>query len=524
MARKMPQSRISVTSQYEILQIFQSGNMTLKKSKTVELRDGDFLKIDTLLQAETTEVFLQGRRFRRTTKLEDLKSARPNEVCWFEEAYLDESYVEEMIPLDHVVRIRKLKMTNILFKSFNISHTMQWPPTTRLYRDEGILFCRTKAEFTYESHAQKAKANSFSFVSRCFRSLYPAEVDDDFGQDPAALRAAWQGLPTTMDRFRRSTSTVTLVGDEERLSPGATSPRRRYTFGDCFCGGGGMSCGAKLAGLDVKWGLDFNREAMRTYQLNFDGASCENAGIEQFLNADIFSPADYRVDVLHLSPPCQSFSPAQVVKPEDFEDKQAVILAVNDLVKMVRPRIVTMEETFGLLHRANREFFIYVVSSLVDQDYSVRWKVMNFGEYGVPQDRRRVVLIASGPGEVLPDFPQPTHTSNRTTIASSISNIPASTPNHHPKEFLYPRRPYEADGPLQNLIATGGGLDNYHPDGKRPFTEREFACLQTFPLDYKFVGKRTDIMKQIGNAVPPLPAKTLCEEILRTLRKTDGEI
>ena len=55
-----------------------------------------------------------------------------------------------------------------------------------------------------------------------------------------------------------------------------------------------------------------------------------------------------------------------------------------------------MEETFGLLHKANREFFISVVGRLADQDYGVRWKVMNFGEYGVPQDRRRVVLIASG--------------------------------------------------------------------------------------------------------------------------------
>ena len=407
---EIPLSQISVMSQYDILKVFRTGNMTLFKSKTVELRDGDFLRIDTLLQAKTTEVFLQGRRFRRTTKLRDLKSARPNEVCWFEEVYLDESYVEEMIPLDHVVRIRQLKMTNEIYESLNISHTMPWPPTTKLYRDEGILFCRLKAEFTYESHRQKAKNNSFSFVSKCFRSLYPAEVDGGCCQNPAALRAAWQGLPTAIDNLRRSTSTETLIGDEERLSPGATahnepSQRRLYTFGDCFCGGGGMSCGAKLAGLEVRWGLDFNREAIRTYQLNFHGASCENASVEQFLNPEIFTPAEYRVDVLHLSPPCQSFSPAQVVKPEDFEDKQAVILAVNDLVKMVRPRIITMEETFGLLHKTNRQFFISVVSSLVDQDYSVRWKVMNFGEYGVPQDRRRVVLIASA-YEIPPSAPR----------------------------------------------------------------------------------------------------------------------
>lgn len=122
----------------------------------------------------------------------------------------------------------------------------------------------------------------------------------------------------------------------------------------------------------------------------------ECTSVEHFLNASIYPPAQYRVDVLHMSPPCQSFSPAQTVKPEDFEDKQVVILAVNDLVKMIKPRIITMEETFGLLHEVNREFFKSVVNSLTEQGYSVRWKVMNFIEYGVPQARRRVVLVAAG--------------------------------------------------------------------------------------------------------------------------------
>lgn len=370
--------------------------MTLRKRKTVELSDGDFLKIDIILQIDTNEVFLQGRRFRRTTRLEGIVSGRPNEVCWLEEIYLDESFVEDTISVDHVVRIRRLRLTNKTYESFNLSHIMAWHPTSKLYKDEGILFCRIKYEVIYKSHAQKSKDNSFSFVDKCVRGLYSPEVDDQFWEDPTRLRADKQGIPTSRDRHR-SVSTTTLVGDEPSVLPSSHhSNTKQYTFGDCFCGGGGMSCGAKMAGLEVKWGLDFNREAIRTYQLNFDGALCENASIEHFLNADIFAPEDYRVDVLHLSPPCQSFSPAQSRKPEDFEDKQAVILAVNDLVKMVKPRIITMEETYGLLHRGNRDFFNSVVNSLVDQDYSVRWKVMNFGEYGVPQNRRRVVLIASG--------------------------------------------------------------------------------------------------------------------------------
>ena len=384
---------------YNVLDYFQSDNMTLRKGKTVELNDGDFFKIDLIVQAVTTEVFLRGRRFRRTTRLGGLISGRPNEVCWIKESFQDGSGTEEEVPLANLVRMRQLRLTNKAYKDLSVRNTMEWPPTNKLYKKEGILFCRTKYEVAYTSLAQKSKNNSFSFVDKCIRGLYSDEVDGEYWEDPADIRAARRGLHNPMERLRRSVSTTTLVDDGGGRTAQGTATQEtpdQYTFGDCFCGGGGMSCGAKLAGLAVKWGLDFDREAIRTYQLNFEGASCENTSVDHFLNADIFPPEQYHVDVLHMSPPCQSFSPAQAVKPEDYEDKQAVILAVNDLVKMVKPRIITMEETFGLLHPVNREFFISVVNSLVDQGYSVRWKVMNFGEYGVPQNRRRLVLIASG--------------------------------------------------------------------------------------------------------------------------------
>ena len=81
----------------------------------------------------------------------------------------------------------------------------------------------------------------------------------------------------------------------------------------------------------------------------------------------------------------------------------------------------------------------------------------------------------------MPKFPEPTHVDNPATIASAITSVPRDAHNHDPKDFVYPRRPYNAHGFLQSLIACGGGQNNYHPDGKRPFTLREFASLQTFP-------------------------------------------
>lgn len=72
---------------------------------------------------------------------------------------------------------------------------------------------------------------------------------------------------------------------------------------------------------------------------------------------------------------------------------------------------------------------------------------------------------------------------------------------------------------LAKTITCGGGEFNYHPSGKRPYTDREMAALQTFPPDYKFAGVYT--RKQIGNAVPPLFAKAIYGEVVRSLRETD---
>lgn len=106
-------------SQYSSLPVVLTDNMILRKGKAVELRDEDLPKINTLLQVVVTKILPQGRRFRRTTKLGILNFAQPNEVNRFEEIYLDESFVQELVPPNHVVRIDQLKTTNKIYKSFN---------------------------------------------------------------------------------------------------------------------------------------------------------------------------------------------------------------------------------------------------------------------------------------------------------------------------------------------------------------------------------------------------------------------
>ena len=83
--------------------------------------------------------------------------------------------------------------------------------------------------------------------------------------------------------------------------------RRYYTFGDAFCGADGTSRGAKGAMLKVLWGFDYNPATIESFAKNFTDARCWAIAAHKFITVDF---EDFKVDVLHMSPPCQTFSPA----------------------------------------------------------------------------------------------------------------------------------------------------------------------------------------------------------------------
>lgn len=136
-------------------------------------------------------------------------------------------------------------------------------------------------------------------------------------------------------------------------------------------------------------------------------------------------------------------------------------------------------------------------------------------------------LFSRSPGEVLPPFPKPTHSSNPektglkpwTTINEAIAKIPHGWANHD--VHLAKERdnaPQSGDKTATCITTSGGGI--IHPSGKRDYTHREFACLQSFPLCHKFGA--SGVKKQIGNAVPPTMARILLETVKNALWKADG--
>ena len=147
--------------------------------------------------------------------------------------------------------------------------------------------------------------------------------------------------------------------------------------------------------------------------------------------------------------------------------------------------------------------------------------------------------MTNSPGEPLPEFPLPSHCSPAEqtskphlscfrTINDAINNIPATSSIHNNSKNCN-EAAYDGDVPLPNTICCGTITSKHpssraiHPSGKRTFTSRELACLNGFPLEHEF-GKfgKTELRKQIGNAVPPVVAKIFLEQIVKSLRRTDG--
>lgn len=184
----------------------------------------------------------------------------------------------------------------------------------------------------------------------------------------------------------------------EQLKYAALEKQQAYTFGDAFCGAGGMSRAAVDAGLQLKWAFDNDSKAIEAYRKNFN-----KPGLQTYCECDtVFLDrpdleGELMVDFLHLSPPCPPWSAAQATKgrgPTDEEVKKT-LLSTKRILEKVRPRIVTIETVPGLLEFRHAETIGTVVDSFTSLGYSIRWKIINFEDLGLPQFRHRLFLIAS---------------------------------------------------------------------------------------------------------------------------------
>jgi DNA (cytosine-5)-methyltransferase 1 len=194
-------------------------------------------------------------------------------------------------------------------------------------------------------------------------------------------------VPRGISSFASDLSTAPLSGVLRSSRSSAcwtTRPRlpdQMFTYGDGFCGSGGATRGAWMAGLKVIWGFDFDELACASWRANFTNAECYQMAAHNFIdqaNASETRRRAIEVDILHCSCPCQFYSSAHTRAGPNDEMNTASLFATHDLIKVVKPRIVTFEQTFGILAAAHRQYFCSLIHMLTELNFSVRWEVVQF--------------------------------------------------------------------------------------------------------------------------------------------------
>ncbi|KAK0346432.1 hypothetical protein LTR91_011982 [Friedmanniomyces endolithicus] len=513
---------------------------TIYAGSRVELVDGTFFHIRDIMKAPTGEQYLNGIVMKRTWQVMDkncingqLHAVLPkqkNELCMIIKTVngkpgspLDDNSLVR-ISLGDVCSIRHVIITNDRFPRHSFrEHGLSVDSSNYHEIEENAsLVCRWKFIESIDVAAHKVTAFVLSPLDK-------SECDQGCGLPNLQRFTAFRSPAHNSHK-----SKTKPPRERQHYERQHHEGEKTYISADLFAGAGGATTGMITAGLDVKYVVDFDADACHTLQRNYEGRirDVRHMDMRDFLAVIQGAQSDdeYMVDFLHVSYPCQAHS--WLNRGQNRErDLEGISLcySLREILLIVRPRVVTLEQTNGILTKEDGQHFRALIYDLTKTEYAVRWKVLNFAHYGNSQPRKRLIVMGACPGELLPPFPEPTHGPGLLPFVTIHDCIGQLTP-----ESLFdnmglgacPRThaPYNPHTQLRGCITRSGGEGNMHPEGGRSFNCRELACLMTFPLYYQFAGGITAIKLQIGNAVPPVVMKAICEEVVRTLRKSDEEM
>lgn len=338
---------------------------------------------------------------------------------------------------------------------------------------------------------------------------------------------------------------------------------------DLFCGVGGLTCGLKKAGLNVLAGFDLDNTCKYAYEIN-NHVTFVEANIREVTANEVNKYySKNAIKVMVGCAPCQPFSQMQFKKCEDHNyvrnDKYDLLLEYGRLINECLPDIVSMENVPRIKDTDVYQEFLKI---LKDNNYFIDAKVVYCPEYGIAQNRRRFVLVASRLGEV--HLIPPTHNCNDVTVRQFIGDLPpvasgeineldpmhrtaqlsqlnlrrirCSIPGGSWKDWpedlrcechrkqtgqtytsVYGRMRWDAIGPTMTTQFYCYGTGRYgHPEQDRALTLREGALLQTFPRNYNFINpdvgfKMKDIARHLGNAVPVRLGEIVGQSIIQHL-------
>ena len=349
---------------------------------------------------------------------------------------------------------------------------------------------------------------------------------------------------------------------------------RSHTAVEIFSGGGGLAVGLREAGFKTVAAVEVEPHAAATFKANHPTVQVYRQDVRTVTGAMLATLTEEGVDVLAACPPCQGFS-SLTSKWRREDARNSLVSEVGRLADELRPKAVMMENVPGLAKKG-RPLFDALLEQLENLGYETNWSILQVADYGVPQRRRRLVLLA-GLGFSTP-MPEATHSKTgddgrlkwrtvRDTIsemdepvtfpeakerggaqacdwhvvrqlsAVNIERLKLSRPGGSwkdlPEELRVPchRNGYSGfsnvygrmvwDEPAGTITAGCTTLSKGrfgHPENDRTISLREAALLQTFPSDYRFETPHFERACEIvGNALPCVFAEAIAREVRRAI-------
>lgn len=343
---------------------------------------------------------------------------------------------------------------------------------------------------------------------------------------------------------------------------------------DMFCGAGGVSCGLRRAGIHVALGIDNREDCRLTYALNNAPARFLREDIRNISGKMLLShvPDICEKDYLLLAAcaPCQPFS--QHNRRRRDSSQSTVLCCVEKIVQRLCPDFLFLENVPGIQKIHGFSAFRRLLHTLYALGYKIEFHTVDAMDYGVPQSRRRLVLLASLYSQL--EWPTQTHGNlptlkPYTTVREAISRFPPliagqahPTQSNHVAARLSPRNlgrirltktdggsrtewPTEIrlkchkthdghpdvygrlrwDAPAPTLTTKCTSLSNGrygHPEQDRAISVREAAALQGFDDSYVFYGAIKQVTRQVGNAVPPTMIEQFGSAFVHTADRLNG--
>lgn len=301
----------------------------------------------------------------------------------------------------------------------------------------------------------------------------------------------------------------------------------RLTCVDLFCGIGGFHIAAKNLGLDVIFASDIDEEACRAYKRNF--GLTPMGDIVGIRAEDI---PDH--DILLAGFPCQPFSIIGS-KRGTADPRGTLFMEILRIVRVKRPLGIVVENVKQLASAQRGTVLRHILDSLKDIGYTVDWRILNALDFGLPQKRERVIIVAT----LYPfdKFPWPTEKIPMIPLANILEKNP--DPRYFVSERIRAKRHaahkaqvspsiwhenkagHISSYPYSCALRAGASYNYLLVDGERRLTPREMLRLQGFPDSFQITSSDSQARKQAGNAVPVPLVEAAIKGVLDVVRRSE---